>query len=84
MMQKLLLASLSLLGIALISSTHAATPIDAITNCNGTQIVRTAVAKFEVRTVEKNMPGCINVQQTVLMNTGSIVNSTSRTNSVMS
>lgn len=34
--------------------------MNAITNCSGTQVVRTGVGKFEVRHVAQNLPGCIN------------------------
>jgi hypothetical protein len=34
------------------------TDIYAITNCSGTQVVRMATGKFEVRYVEANLPGC--------------------------
>ena len=37
--------------------------VNAVTNCSGMQVVRVAPGRFEVRTVEPNLPGCINAQK---------------------
>ena len=38
--------------------------VNAITNCSGTQVVRVAPGRFEVRTVAANLPGCISTVKT--------------------
>ncbi len=43
--------------------------MNAITNCSGTQVVRTGVGKFEVRHVEQNLPGCISTSNTIINST---------------
>lgn len=42
------------------------TDMYAVTNCDGTQVVRTDVGKFEMRYIEKNLPGCTGAKSSTI------------------
>lgn len=42
------------------------TDMYAVTNCDGTQVVRVEAGKFEMRYVEKNLPGCTGTKVSTL------------------
>lgn len=42
------------------------TDMYAVTNCDGTQVVRVEAGKFEMRYVEKNLPGCTGAKVSTL------------------
>ena len=62
MFKQLLLAFLFLSCMTLVSESSFAvmsiSDVSVINNCSGTQVVRVAPGKFEVRYVESGLPGC--------------------------
>ncbi len=75
MFKQLLLASLFVSGIAFVSEGSFAeissSDVSVVTNCSGTQIVRIAPGKFEVRYVESDLPGCVGKTSTGNVNPSS-------------
>ena len=61
MLRRIFLIVLFSLGISFAFETSfaASGELSAITNCNGTQIVRTEVGQLQILHVEKNLPGCV-------------------------
>jgi len=65
MFRKVLLASLLSLGLSLALDTSFAASGDTddytilVTNCNGTQVVRTSASQMQILHVESNLPGCV-------------------------
>jgi hypothetical protein len=76
MFRKILLASLLSLGLTLALDTSFAASGDTIlvTNCNGTQVVRTGASQMQILHVESNLPGCVGAPATETTDTYTPVN----------
>lgn len=64
MIKNIFIGSLIFSGFVIGMNAWNVSSIDmqAVTNCNGTQVVRVWVGRMEVRHVEVNLPGCINTE----------------------
>lgn len=64
MLRRILFTALLSLGVSFTLDTSFAVSgeVSAVTNCNGTQVVRTEVGQLQILHVEKNLPGCVGTQ----------------------
>lgn len=64
MLRRIIFTALLSLGISFAFDTSfaASGEVSAVTNCNGTQVVRTEVGQLQILHVEKNLPGCVGVK----------------------
>ena len=67
MVRRILLLALLSVGVSFTFETSfaASGEVTAVTNCNGTQIIRTDVGQLQILHVEKNLPGCVGGQKNV-------------------
>jgi SH3-like domain-containing protein len=59
-------ASFLFLMTSFVSANENFSQVAVVTNCDGTQVVRTAPGKFETKEVEKNLPGCFSPSKMIL------------------
>lgn len=86
MFRKILLASLLSLGLTLTLDTSlaATTEVILVTNCTGTQIVRTDAGQMQIRHVESGLPGCVGAPATETGDTHTLSTSAVSTGTVTS
>lgn len=67
MFKNLFIIGVIVSGFFLIAEVGNSSLIDAhvVTNCSGSQVVRTGVGQFEIRHVEPNLPGCIDTSSRI-------------------